>query len=78
MMGAARTTVVLGVATELQSRAYRSTVTGEQLALLDIGDGAEVAIFGPPAALRRLALEAVRVAEDAEQLDTCEPVRAAV
>jgi hypothetical protein len=76
-MGAARTTVVLGLDTELQSRAYRSSVTGEQVSLLDIGDGAEVAIFGPPAALRRLALEAVRVAEDAEQLDGREPARAA-
>ena len=76
-MGAARTTVVLGLDTELQSRAYRSSVSGEQVALVDIGDGAEVAIFGPPAALRRLALEAVRVAEDAEQLDTRESARAA-
>jgi hypothetical protein len=68
-MGAVRTTVFVGLDLELGSRAYRSGVSGEAVASLVIGDAGEVALFGSPAGLRRLALEAVRAAEDAEQLD---------
>ncbi|MGA2926194.1 MAG: hypothetical protein ABSG43_09400 [Solirubrobacteraceae bacterium] len=71
-MGAVTTMVLLGCGSEFGGRAFRSVVTGERLGFLDVfGEGAEAAIFGPPAALRRLALEAVRVAEDAERLDPC-------
>ncbi|MGA2928989.1 MAG: hypothetical protein ABSG43_23980 [Solirubrobacteraceae bacterium] len=55
-MGAARTTVVLGFDSDLDGRAFRSVVRGEGVGLLVVlGEGAEVSMFGPPAALRRLA-----------------------
>ena len=67
-MRAAHVSVSLWEDTPLCSRPYISSTSGRPVAALDVGES-EVAVFGSPSALRRLALEAVRAAEDAEELD---------
>ena len=74
-MGVARITVAVREDTRLRSEAFRSAA-GEPVGWLEVGEF-EVGLYGSPAALRRLALDAVRAAEDAEELGRCEPVRAA-
>jgi hypothetical protein len=78
-MAVARITVALKEDTGLRTEAFRSSSTGEPLGWLDVGD-MEVGFYGSPRALRRLALDAVRAAENAEELGWlpgCEPVEAA-
>ena len=75
-MAVARITVAVTEDTKLRSEAFRSTATGEPVGWLEVGEW-EVGLYGSSAALRRLALDAVRAAEDAEELGPLKPVRAA-
>jgi hypothetical protein len=75
-MAVARITVAVTEDTRLRSEAFRSSWTGEPVGWLEVGEF-ELGLYGSPAALRRLALDAVRAAEDAEELGRCEPVRSA-
>jgi hypothetical protein len=75
-MAVARITVAVREDTKLRSEAFRSASTGEPVGWLEVGEF-EVGLYGSPAALRRLALDAVRAAEDAEELGRRKPVRAA-
>jgi hypothetical protein len=75
MLGS-KATLAVKQGTAVRSLAFRAT-TGDAVAWLEVGDRSEVAIHGSPAALRRVALEAVRAAEDAELLARRDGGRAA-
>jgi len=65
-MCVARVSITLDQDTPLRAEAFES-LSGEPRALLGIGL-LDVGVYGSSAALRRLALEAVRAAEYAEEL----------
>jgi len=65
-MRLARVTVAVKEDTVLRPEAWVD-INREPVAWLEVGD-TEVGLFGSPAALRRLALDAVRAAEYAEEL----------
>ena len=66
-MAAARITVAVREDLPMRPEAFRSAATGEPVGWLEVGEF-EVGLYGSPAALRRLALDAVRAAENAEEL----------
>lgn len=66
-MGVVHATMAVEEDTPLRSTPYLSSGSGEPVASLQVGEY-EGSVFGPPAALRRLAAEAQRAAEDAERL----------
>jgi len=74
MRRAARVSVALREDTVLCADAWID-ITGRPIAWLEIGD-TEVGLFGSATALRRLALDAVRAAERAEELRGVEGVLA--
>jgi hypothetical protein len=75
-MAIARITVAVREDTKLRSEAFLSSSTGEPVGWLEVGEF-ELGLYGSPGALRRLALDAVRAAEDAEELGRAQPARAA-
>lgn len=70
-MSVAHVTVRVEEDTPFHSLPYVSSGSGEPVAMLEVGDY-QVSVYGPPVALRRLADEAVRAAEDAERLGDVE------
>jgi hypothetical protein len=75
-MRVVRVTIRVAEDTPLRVDCLRSGLTGELLAFLEVGEY-DVGVYGPPAALRRLAREAVVAAEQAEKFDGSEPRLAA-
>jgi hypothetical protein len=70
-MGAVRRVMLLlQEDTPLCSRPFVEDNSGEVIAWLEVGDR-EVAVWGTPVTLRRLAREAVVAAEEAEELAAC-------
>lgn len=67
-MRALNVTVLLREDTAFSSQPFVSSNEDRVLSSLSVGEY-EVAVLGPPAALRRLAWEAIAAAEDAEQLE---------
>jgi len=74
MRRVARVSVALREDTVLRTDAWVD-ITGTSIAWLEVGD-TEVGLFGSARALRRLALDAVRAAERAEELGSVEGVLA--
>lgn len=66
-MAVARIMVAVYEDTRLRAEAFRSAATGEPVGWLESGD-TELGLFGSASALRRLAVDVVRAAEDAEEL----------
>lgn len=70
-MSVVNATVALRDDTPLESSPHVSSRTGDPIGWLRVGES-EVGLWGQPVALRRLARELERAAEDAERLAAAE------
>jgi hypothetical protein len=66
-MGVARTTVRVTEQVELRPRPFIAE-SGDACAWLELGDGSEVGLYGPPAAMRRLGAAVIAAAAAADEL----------
>jgi len=67
VIAVARVTVAVREDSRLRPEAFRSTVTGDPVGWLEVGD-TEVGVYGSPAALRRFSASVLEAAEHAEEL----------
>lgn len=67
MRAVRRVMVLVREDTRLRSRPMRDDESGEIIAWLEVGEN-EIAVWGKPQTLRRLAREAVVAAQEAEEL----------